>query len=449
MSRLHLALIFAFALLCARAQTDSSNPVPGSTAAEPSSTNSPSESSTANDPLITGTPASSTGSSVATGSPSESSTGNSPVTGSPVGSSTESPASTSAPSESSTSGDSPATGSATPVSTGMPEPMTTGMPEPVTTGMPEPVTTGMPAPVTTGMPPAITSGPVTTRPMTTRVPAPVTTKAVTSGMPAPVTTGSVAASNYVRFINAIQGQTLTFMTNNGPVNSALSPLAYKGITDYIPVWNNSITVVSVTNGQISFTNVAILIELKGWTTVAAQYNLQGTFDLIRYDENFPSTATPNSGKAWLRVISLGGAVGGISIAAEGTPILTGVTNLQGTSFVGISATTSSIWIYQSGGMAANTYPLSLNGGFTANGVYTIFWFTPSASAPEPRLVYDRNLAGTSMTSTGSNDGTNDGTNDNSNDGDDDITIDSINPEDSFATKAQISLALGVIALFTL
>eukprot|EP01114_Cavostelium_apophysatum_P004813 TRINITY_DN151_c0_g1_i1.p1 TRINITY_DN151_c0_g1~~TRINITY_DN151_c0_g1_i1.p1 ORF type:complete len:336 (+),score=83.88 TRINITY_DN151_c0_g1_i1:115-1122(+) len=335
MSRLHLALIFAFGLLCAHAQ-QATNAAPGSTAADPSSTSSPADPSTS-------------------------------------------------------------TGDVSP-STGSPAPMTTS-----------PMTTGMKAP---------------------------------------------SAGNVIRFINAIEGQTLTFTTNNAGVFT----LSYKEVSEYVEVSAQSVTVISVTNAEgISLTATSLLIQLNGYTTVAAQYNAQGAFDLFEFAETFPSTPAANSGNAWFRVISLGGRVGGISIASEGQAIFTTVTNLQGTNFAAIPPTTSSIWIYQSGGMIANTYPLDLEGGFVANGVYTIFWFTPQNGAAGGDLVFDRMRAGSSSVTTGQNGGSmattgtvnNDGSNDNSGDDGVDVTIDSTNTEDSFATKAQISFALGVLALLTL
>eukprot|EP01114_Cavostelium_apophysatum_P001944 TRINITY_DN116_c0_g1_i2.p1 TRINITY_DN116_c0_g1~~TRINITY_DN116_c0_g1_i2.p1 ORF type:complete len:511 (+),score=171.59 TRINITY_DN116_c0_g1_i2:135-1667(+) len=292
-----------------------------------------------------------------------------------------------------------------------------------------------------------------------------TASAGTSGEVATGSTSGSASPNFVRFMNALEGQTITITTDN----AGTFTLSYKQVSEYVQVNSATTIVLTVTNQlAVALIPVSVTVQLDGYTTFAAQWNTQGDFSFLRFEETLPADVDLSANLAYIRVISLGGGVGAINIALGGVPIFTNIGNLQFSNYVSVPAETaaSSLWIYQSGGMIANTYPITDAEVFGANGAYTIFWFTPTQSGSAgAEVVMDRNLAGLSMTtgmnqitsgnmgmstgapvattgsvaaSTGSQDGNEDDTPNTSD-------LDTIDPEGSSASAAVFSAILVVLA----
>jgi hypothetical protein len=276
----------------------------------------------------------------------------------------------------------------------------------------------------------------------------------------------------VRFINNLQGQTITIKS----VELGDIPLAYQAISSYTNVTGN-ITIAQVNNGQVNFNSAPILLHPEGYTTFVASYNIEGNFVFLKFTEQAPAEGFVENGQSYVRLVSLGGAVGMISVAVGNNIIFEYVPQLTATQYKAIPAGSNNLNIFQSGGMIANTYPLNYGTGFAANNVYTIYLFTPSSGPnvflSQDRAVSESTTSGTSSTGTPSSSST--GTTPSSSTGtpssvtsgrvtpsgattgsnvptattQGQVISGTIDPEDSSAATVSVSLAVAAFAILAL
>jgi len=193
---------------------------------------------------------------------------------------------------------------------------------------------------------------------------------------------------HIRFVSAIDGPIVISSDQLGPVN-----LNYQQVSDYQAVAGGSL-IVNVTMNGTPLNNVSLLISFNAYSTCAAVFK-NGTFFLVLFNETGPSSmfSDNTTGRAWIRLIDLGESIRYISMQynATQTPLFSFVGYLESTPYIPINVASITQLI---GLESANANSTDYNVTFqttplTQYEAYTIFFFTPNATAPNGIVVFDR------------------------------------------------------------
>jgi len=193
---------------------------------------------------------------------------------------------------------------------------------------------------------------------------------------------------HIRFVSAIDGP---IVINSDQLDAV--PLEYQQVSAYQAVAGGSL-IVNVTMNGVSMNTVPLLISFNSYSTCAAVYK-NGSFFLVLFNETGPSSmfSDNTTGRAWIRLIDLGESIRYVSMQfnATETPIFSYVGYLESTPYIPISVASITQLI---GLETANTNSSDFNITFQSNPLvefeaYTIFFFTPNATAPNGIVVFDR------------------------------------------------------------
>jgi hypothetical protein len=213
----------------------------------------------------------------------------------------------------------------------------------------------------------------------------------------------VLCDPYVRFVNQIEGSTLSIYSDKLPTLK----LSFTDATQYysIPTGSLSITNVLEKSGDSLINGNSILLSFSAYGTVALVNSTTGVFTLVMLNE---SSATPmtDTTKAYIRMIDLGQAVEYVSFAYVAGSISSYTGYLVATSFEAVDPSVATEFrIFESTQGSYNapliTAPLTLSAG----NAYTLFFYTSSGSYTA-KLAYDHSISGsvTPVSSTSSSTG---------------------------------------------
>jgi hypothetical protein len=202
-----------------------------------------------------------------------------------------------------------------------------------------------------------------------------------------------SATPYVRFVNTIEGVTVTIKSNR----LADISLNYQSVTNYnaIPEGSISVSSISDSNGN-QLTSVSILINFNFFATVAV-VKYEGRTVLVLFNETMPAANDNNGNRAWIRMMNFNSAINYISIDSNSAALFSYVGYLEVTPFVAINAASTSSLIGSQSGNGAVSFPVDIGSGFIANNAYTIMVFSP-ASGNIGKVVYDHAVASSSSSS---------------------------------------------------
>jgi len=208
----------------------------------------------------------------------------------------------------------------------------------------------------------------------------------------------------LRFVNAIEGKTLSIYTNeyDNPIT-----LGFMESTSYLTIQGGVIQITNVLdqNGNALTNGNPIMITFgPHYTSVCINNN---GFLMVLYNETAPASmdAAQDSSKAWIRMMDLGSAVEYNTLAYQAGAVFQYVGYLQTTAYVSIPVTTTAMRMYDPQTQTYNTPSLAFQTSFQSNTAYTVMFFTPT-SGQTVVITTDRMVAGATQPSstTGSNTG---------------------------------------------
>jgi len=211
-------------------------------------------------------------------------------------------------------------------------------------------------------------------------------------------------SNSVRFVNAIEGTTLTIFTNK--LDSITLP--YMSATAYFPIADGTIQITNVLDqNATSLNNGSPLLTSFGpfYTLVAiineAETDPTKRFALVLFNETAPTSmdTSNDSTKVWVRLMDFSQSVQYITLAYQAGAIAQYVGFLQTTTYTPIAASTTQLRFYNSATQTYNTPSLLINTTFISLNAYTIMFFTSSNGTQSANVIKDRAVGTNGSTST--------------------------------------------------
>jgi len=204
-----------------------------------------------------------------------------------------------------------------------------------------------------------------------------------------------SSSNSVRFVNAIEGSTITIYSNKlNDIN-----LAYQATTAYFPIADGTIQITNILDqdGNSLTNGVPLLTSFGPYHTLVAVINEAETdptkkFLLVLFNETKPTamdSANTDSSKAWLRMMDFSQSVKYITLASQAGAIAQYIGFLQTTPYTALAASTSQLRFYNSETQTYNTPSLLVDTSFSGANAYTIMFFTSSTGVQSAVVVNDR------------------------------------------------------------
>jgi len=227
-----------------------------------------------------------------------------------------------------------------------------------------------------------------------------------------------STSNSVRFVNAIEGSTLTIYTNK--LNDIT--LAYQQSTIYYPVADGTIQITNILdqNGNSWNGGNPLLTSFGPYNTlVAVMYEAETDptkkFLLVLFNETKPANMDSGSDntKAWVRLMDFSQSIKYITLASPAGAIAQYIGFLQTTTYSALSASTNQVRFYNSETQTYNTPSLLVDTSFSGQNAYTIMFFTSSTGVQSTVITNDRTVGSgvsqststASATTTGATDAT--------------------------------------------
>jgi len=252
---------------------------------------------------------------------------------------------------------------------------------------------------------------------------------------------SVSSAPFIRFINALEGQTITISTDRfAPIT-----LNYQEATSYSAVSEGSVSVSSVTTStdptNLNPTTISITFDF--YATVACVQADVG-FRMVLFNETAPAIMNNDNtaDRAWIRFIDLGAGVQFLNLNTNTGTLFSYVGFLESTAFAPVNtASTSTLTVVESG--TSNSYPVSLTsagGSISQSNAYTVFFFTP-ASGNNGVAYLDRVLSSSPSASSTSSSAASSSTPSSSSGGQ------HSNPEDSDSNSSATKTIVGLSILF--
>jgi hypothetical protein len=199
-------------------------------------------------------------------------------------------------------------------------------------------------------------------------------------------------SPHIKFINALEGQTITVVTDL----AGTFELEYTQANNYSYVAGGSLQVSVTGNTTGNLFNTTVLVTFDYYCTIAV-VSKNGTFLLVPYNESVPSSFINNfvnasnssdnaPNRAWVRFLNLGSSsqVSLYPTSSSNTPLFQHVGFLQISPYVEVDPSTAQFLTLQESTSTTITVPTTLQNS-TA---YTIAAFSPSTGFLSA-LYYDR------------------------------------------------------------
>jgi len=204
-----------------------------------------------------------------------------------------------------------------------------------------------------------------------------------------------SSSNSLRFVNAMEGTTITIYSNK------LSDitLAYQGATAYYPIDDGTIQITNILdqNGNSLTNGVPLLTSFGPYNTLVAVINDAETdptkkFLMVLFNETKPASmdsANTDTSKAWLRLMDFSQSIKYITLASQAGAIAQYIGFLQATPFTSLAASTNQLRFYNSETETYNTPSLLVDTTFSGANAYTVMFYTSSSGVQSAVVVNDR------------------------------------------------------------
>jgi hypothetical protein len=198
----------------------------------------------------------------------------------------------------------------------------------------------------------------------------------------------------IRFVNALEGKTLSIQTDHLP---QINDLAFTESTNYTAVVGGSLSVMVVDNSTGALFNSSQLVLFSNYCTVAI-VSLNGTFALVPFNETVASSminnfVAPNSTAAptryWVRVINTASAqITLFPQSQTNTALFSYVGFLQATPYVEVNETLINQFIITKPG---TTTAITVVANAANSTAYTIFAFnsTVNSNGVIGDFIFDR------------------------------------------------------------
>jgi hypothetical protein len=198
----------------------------------------------------------------------------------------------------------------------------------------------------------------------------------------------VLCEPYVRFVNQIEGSTLTVYSDKLTTIN----LAYEAATPYYDVATGSVSITNVldASGNSLTDGNPILLSFDSFATVALVYT-GGKFTLVMLNESLSVPMNDNT-QAYVRMIDLAEAVQYVSLASVAGSITSYTGFLVATPFKPVDPTSNQLRIFESTSGTYNAPLVTIPVSLTAGSAYTVFFFTPQSGATAT-LVFDHDITG--------------------------------------------------------
>jgi hypothetical protein len=201
---------------------------------------------------------------------------------------------------------------------------------------------------------------------------------------------AAATSPSVRFVNQVEGSTLTVYSN---AISTFS-LDYMASTNYYPIEGGQLMVTNILdqNGNSLNDGNSLLLSFGSFATIAL-VKIGNTFTPVQLNETVdPNMPMNDVSKAYVRMIDLGQGVQYVSFAAVSGSLSAYTGFLVATPFKEVSPSINEFRIFDSQSGTYNTPILKTSVTLQAGKVYTYFFFTPTNTV-SGYLAYDHDVDG--------------------------------------------------------